>query len=146
MITGEFGEYDCGTSYSQSYMEFADGLDISYLGWAWDAIDPARWLGLQGAGIDQKLQGETLSGGSRPSRPSQNPAQARSTSAGAVIDANGVRRPARRPIRREVDGRNRKIDELLIAATGFDPVGLESVEGRSALMSSSETLANASAT
>jgi hypothetical protein len=43
VVTGEFGEYDCGTSYSDKYMAFADGLGISYLGWAWDAISPGSW-------------------------------------------------------------------------------------------------------
>ena len=43
VVTGEFGEYDCATSYSKSYMAFADGLDISYLGWAWDAVSPGGW-------------------------------------------------------------------------------------------------------
>jgi endoglucanase len=45
VVTGEFGEYDCATSYSDAYMKFADGLGISYLGWAWDAISsaPGGW-------------------------------------------------------------------------------------------------------
>ncbi len=43
VVTGEFGEYDCGTPYSKAYMKFADGQGISYLGWAWDAISPRSW-------------------------------------------------------------------------------------------------------
>ena len=45
VVTGEFGEYDCATSFSDRYMAFADGLNISYLGWAWDAISskPDGW-------------------------------------------------------------------------------------------------------
>ena len=43
VVTGEFGEYDCATSYSDAYMQFADGAGISYLGWTWDAIAPGSW-------------------------------------------------------------------------------------------------------
>ena len=43
VVTGEFGEYACATSYSNSYMTFADSYGISYLGWAWDAISPGGW-------------------------------------------------------------------------------------------------------
>jgi len=43
VVTGEFGEYDCASSYSKQYMKFADGLGISYLGWTWDAISPGGW-------------------------------------------------------------------------------------------------------
>jgi hypothetical protein len=45
VVTGEFGEYDCATTYVPSYMEFADGKGISYLGWAWDT-----WPGRCGSG------------------------------------------------------------------------------------------------
>jgi endoglucanase len=43
VVAGEFGEYDCATSYSDSFMTFADTAGISYLGWAWDAISPGGW-------------------------------------------------------------------------------------------------------
>jgi hypothetical protein len=43
VVTGEFGEYDCATKYSNTYMKFADSVGISYLGWAWDAISPGGW-------------------------------------------------------------------------------------------------------
>jgi hypothetical protein len=36
IITGENGENDCGTSFVDAYMTWADGLGISYLGWAWN--------------------------------------------------------------------------------------------------------------
>src|SRR5262249_33423401 len=36
VVTGEFGEYDCATTYVSPYMAFADANSISYLGWAWD--------------------------------------------------------------------------------------------------------------
>jgi hypothetical protein len=36
VVTGEFGEYDCATTYVTPYMAFADANGISYLGWAWD--------------------------------------------------------------------------------------------------------------
>jgi hypothetical protein len=45
VVTGEFGEYDCATTYVPLYMEFADKNGISYLGWAWDA-----WPGRCGSG------------------------------------------------------------------------------------------------
>lgn len=35
LVTGELGEYDCGTSYVTPYMKWADTRGISYLGWAW---------------------------------------------------------------------------------------------------------------
>jgi hypothetical protein len=37
VVTGEFGEYDCATTYVTPYMAFADSIGVSYLGWAWDA-------------------------------------------------------------------------------------------------------------
>jgi hypothetical protein len=37
VVTGEFGEYDCATTYVTPYMTFADSIGVSYLGWAWDA-------------------------------------------------------------------------------------------------------------
>jgi Cellulase (glycosyl hydrolase family 5)/FG-GAP-like repeat len=36
VVTGEFGEYDCATTYVTPYMAFADANGISYLGWAWN--------------------------------------------------------------------------------------------------------------
>jgi hypothetical protein len=36
VITGEFGERDCGSVYDSEYMDWADLHDISYLAWAWD--------------------------------------------------------------------------------------------------------------
>jgi hypothetical protein len=43
VVTGEFGEYDCSSKYSNKYMKFADKAGLSYLGWAWDAISPGSW-------------------------------------------------------------------------------------------------------
>ena len=43
VVTGEFGEYDSATTYSNAYMQFADAEGISYLGWTWDAIAPGGW-------------------------------------------------------------------------------------------------------
>jgi hypothetical protein len=37
LITGEFGEFDCGTSFVDSYMAWADANDVSYLGWTFNA-------------------------------------------------------------------------------------------------------------
>jgi hypothetical protein len=36
VVTGEFGEYDCATTYVTPYMAFADANGVSYLGWAWN--------------------------------------------------------------------------------------------------------------
>jgi hypothetical protein len=35
MVTGEFGEDDCGAGFMNQYMQFADANGISYLGWSW---------------------------------------------------------------------------------------------------------------
>jgi hypothetical protein len=37
VVTGELGERDCGQSFIDRYMNWADQHGISYLGWAWDA-------------------------------------------------------------------------------------------------------------
>ena len=37
LVTGELGENDCGQSFIDSYMQWADANGVSYLGWAWDA-------------------------------------------------------------------------------------------------------------
>jgi endoglucanase len=39
IVMGELGETDCGQSYIDSMMAWADARGISYLGWAWDATD-----------------------------------------------------------------------------------------------------------
>ncbi|MGH9028946.1 MAG: glycoside hydrolase family 5 protein, partial [Acidimicrobiales bacterium] len=36
VVTGELGENDCASSFIDSYMAWADGKGISYLGWTWD--------------------------------------------------------------------------------------------------------------
>jgi endoglucanase len=36
VVTGELGENDCGSSFINSYMPWADSHDISYLGWTWN--------------------------------------------------------------------------------------------------------------
>jgi len=43
VVTGEFGEDDCSTPYSNAFMAFADKVGISYLAWTWDAIAPGSW-------------------------------------------------------------------------------------------------------
>jgi endoglucanase len=37
VVSGEIGETDCGHSYIDGYMGWADRHGVSYLGWAWDA-------------------------------------------------------------------------------------------------------------
>ena len=39
VVTGEVGENDCGDSFIDSYMAWADVHDVSYLGWAWNTAD-----------------------------------------------------------------------------------------------------------
>ena len=39
IVTGEVGESDCGTSFIQPYMAWADTHGVSYLGWTWDTWD-----------------------------------------------------------------------------------------------------------
>jgi len=45
IVTGEFGEHDCGDTLYPPYLRFADQHGISYLGWAWSisscAAEPA---------------------------------------------------------------------------------------------------------
>ena len=37
VVTGELGEDDCQQSFIDAYMNWADPLGVSYLGWTWDA-------------------------------------------------------------------------------------------------------------
>jgi hypothetical protein len=37
VLIGELGETDCGHSYIDNFMRFADAHGLGYLGWAWDA-------------------------------------------------------------------------------------------------------------
>jgi hypothetical protein len=39
IVTGENGENDCAHGFVDTYMTWADGLGISYLGWAWNTYD-----------------------------------------------------------------------------------------------------------
>ena len=39
VVTGELGENDCGHSFIDSYMAWADAHNVSYLGWTWDTWD-----------------------------------------------------------------------------------------------------------
>jgi endoglucanase len=43
VVFGELGETDCGQTYIDAMMKFADAHGISYLGWAWDAVSPGGW-------------------------------------------------------------------------------------------------------
>ncbi len=43
VVAGEIGEYDCGHSYLDDLLPWADSHGISYLGWAWDAVSPGGW-------------------------------------------------------------------------------------------------------
>jgi hypothetical protein len=39
LITGENGENDCAHGFVDAYMAWADGVGVSYLGWAWNPYD-----------------------------------------------------------------------------------------------------------
>jgi len=43
IVTGEFGDTDCNSSYSRAYMRWADRHGVSYLAWTWDATAPGSW-------------------------------------------------------------------------------------------------------
>jgi hypothetical protein len=44
VVTGEFGENRCRSTFIKQYMPWADAHGISYLGWAWDSTRaPSRW-------------------------------------------------------------------------------------------------------
>lgn len=43
VLFGELGETDCGQSYVDSIMSWADSHKIGYLGWAWDATSSGGW-------------------------------------------------------------------------------------------------------
>ena len=46
VVTGEFGEYDCATTYVEPYINFADLHGLSFLGWAWDTYDCGQFPSL----------------------------------------------------------------------------------------------------
>jgi len=52
VVTGELGENDCASSFTDTYMPWADEHGVSYLGWAWDTWDcksgPALIAGYDG--------------------------------------------------------------------------------------------------
>lgn len=39
VVTGEFGENNCGDTFDLAFMPWADQHGVSYLGWTWDATD-----------------------------------------------------------------------------------------------------------
>lgn len=41
IVTTELGEHDCGSSFINSYFNWADSRGISYVGWAWNTYDCA---------------------------------------------------------------------------------------------------------
>jgi endoglucanase len=66
IVTGENGENDCAHGFVDAYMNWADGLGVSYLGWSWNVEDCANfpalitdWKGTPsgfGAGLMKHLQ------------------------------------------------------------------------------------------
>ncbi len=74
LLTGEMGEFDCGQSFIDRYMSWADTTGISYLGWAWDAgwscsNGPAlitSWIGTPtayGVGLEDHLRTLVMAAG-----------------------------------------------------------------------------------
>lgn len=57
VVAGEIGEYDCGRSYLDDLLNWADGLGISYLGWAWDAVSPGGWQCGTGPALIERYDG-----------------------------------------------------------------------------------------
>ncbi|MGO9972497.1 MAG: glycoside hydrolase family 5 protein [Solirubrobacteraceae bacterium] len=41
VVTGEFDEDDCSTTFDNAYMDWADAHGIGYLAWGWYVLDPA---------------------------------------------------------------------------------------------------------
>jgi hypothetical protein len=39
VVSGEIGESDCGSSFIDQYMNWADSHDVSYLAWEWDTVN-----------------------------------------------------------------------------------------------------------
>jgi endoglucanase len=57
VLFGELGEVDCGTSYIDQTMAFADQHKIGYLGWAWDAVAPGSWTCTGGPSLIDSYDG-----------------------------------------------------------------------------------------
>ncbi|HVX21676.1 MAG TPA: cellulase family glycosylhydrolase [Acidimicrobiales bacterium] len=56
VVTGELGETDCGTSFVDGYMAWADTVGVSYLGWTWDA--GGGWSCTNGPSLITDYQGD----------------------------------------------------------------------------------------
>jgi endoglucanase len=46
LVTGELGERDCQSAFIKTYMDWADSHGVSYLGWAWNPQDCAKFPAL----------------------------------------------------------------------------------------------------
>ncbi|HZU88322.1 MAG TPA: cellulase family glycosylhydrolase [Stellaceae bacterium] len=46
VVAGEFGEFDCRTTYTEPFMKWADRQGISYLGWAWKVAGGRQLCGV----------------------------------------------------------------------------------------------------
>ena len=55
VVTGEVGETDCSSAFTNSYAAWADAHGISYLAWAWDA--GGGWSCSNGPGLIQDYSG-----------------------------------------------------------------------------------------
>jgi endoglucanase len=45
VVAGEFGEFDCRTTYTKPFMQWADSKGISYLAWAWVVVSRPQLCG-----------------------------------------------------------------------------------------------------
>jgi endoglucanase len=46
VVAGEFGEFDCRTTYTKPFMNWADSKGISYLAWSWIVASPSPLCGV----------------------------------------------------------------------------------------------------
>lgn len=63
-VFGELGENDCGQSYVNRIMRFADAHGIGYLGWAWDATSAGGWTCAGGPALITDYAGDPTPYGS----------------------------------------------------------------------------------
>jgi endoglucanase len=56
LVAAEIGETDCAHTYIDGFMSWADGHEVSYLGWAWDAHH--GWTCTEGPSLIQNYEGD----------------------------------------------------------------------------------------
>ncbi len=104
LVTGELGENDCGQSFIDSYMQWADSNGVSYLGWAWDTYGCGSFPSLIssyngtptafGAGLQAHLTalwqaGQTGNSSTAAPAPSSTPAPVIPSTSGSATGTSG---------------------------------------------------------